>query len=404
MLVAAHRSLLGLIVGSTFLLAGCSGEEADEDVKGYCAHPTNVDPAHAQSAYALWKEVLLTSDGAGGFKRVRRPNSFGAVPNSTVSEGIAYGMLIAVYMDDQETFDDLWQYSQLHVGPSGLMDWYIGPEGEVLGEGPATDSDEDIAFALVMASEKWGTSSRLEDSYEVLAKRQIDLIFEYEVEPRTWVLKPGAWGGSQVTNISYFAPAFYRTFAVYTGNERWYNVIDKCYEIIDKSLSEEYGNAENGLVPAWCDANGVPSAQGTSHPTHFQFDSCRTPFRIGQDYCWHGEPRAREYLEKITSFYEGVGLENIIDGYDLDGTPRPEFSVDGTRAAAFVGPAGVGAMHDSSHQSFIDGAYEDLYTPNRLIVGDANHDNAGSIYYNTSWKVLSLLMMDGTFRDLTLKR
>ena len=41
----------------------------------------------------------------------RRPNSAGAEVNSTVSEGIAYGMLLAVYADDQTTFDELWQYS-----------------------------------------------------------------------------------------------------------------------------------------------------------------------------------------------------------------------------------------------------------------------------------------------------
>ena len=43
------------------------------------------------------KTDIVTSDGAGGFLRVRRPNSASAVVNSTVSEGIAYGMLLAVY-------------------------------------------------------------------------------------------------------------------------------------------------------------------------------------------------------------------------------------------------------------------------------------------------------------------
>jgi hypothetical protein len=153
----------------------------------------------------------------------------------------------------------------------------------------------------------------------------------------------------------------------------------------------------NGLVPAWCTADGVP----THDPQHFQFDSCRTPFRIAQDWCWHGEPRARAYLEKITSFYEGIGLDAIIDGFDLNGTPHPEFSVDGSRAAAFVGPAGVGALFDPSHQAFVEGAYEDLVTPGELIIGDAAYDNPGSIYYNTSWRVLSLLMLNGTYVDYT---
>ena len=61
--------------------------------------------ADARAAYAKWKTDLVTSDGAGGFLRVRRPNSAGAEVNSTVSEGIAYGMLLAVYVDDQPVFD-----------------------------------------------------------------------------------------------------------------------------------------------------------------------------------------------------------------------------------------------------------------------------------------------------------
>lgn len=388
--------------GSTLACSGPDEQQADEEAPR-CAGPSEVDLSHAEEAYAHWKETLLSSEGAGGHLRVLRPNSAGAVPNSTVSEGIAYGMLLAVYMDDQDTFDELWQYSQLHLDDQGLMHWYIGPDGEVLGEGGATDADEDMAFALVMADRKWGGSGSLNQPYIDLAIEQIGLVFELEIESSSRVVKPGRWGGSTITNISYYAPAFYRTFALVTGEDRWFEVIDKSYEVIDLSLNQELGNEENGLVPAWCDANGVPTSNNGEFPTHFQFDSCRTPFRIGQDWCWHGDPRARAYLQKITSFYEGVGLENIIDGYDLDGTPHPEFSVDGSRAAAFVGPAGVGAMHDPSHQAFVDGAYEDLYTPDRLIVGDANHENAGSIYYNTSWRVLSLLMLDGTYRDFTLE-
>lgn len=400
-------ALLGSLAYSLLAL-GCTGEEdaaAHGQETGVCTRPTSVDHAHAEAAYAHWKETLLSSEGAGGHLRVVRPNSKGAIPYSTVSEGIAYGMLMAVYMDDQHTFDELWKYSQLHTEPSGLMNWYIDPEGQVAegGEGGATDADEDIAFALVMADRKWGGGGSLDKTYIELARYQIDLVFNYEIEWGTWVVKPGStWGGSEVTNISYFAPAFYKTFAEVTGEDRWYRVIDRSYAVIDASLREELGNHDNGLVPAWCDMHGTPSSAESGHPTHFQFDSCRTPFRIGQDWCWHGEPRAREYLEKITSFYESIGLENLIDGYDLDGTPRPEFSENGSRAAAFVGPAGVGAMHDPAHQAFVDGAYEDLYTPDRLIVGDADYDNAGSIYYNTSWRVLSLLMLDGTFRDFTL--
>ncbi|HSC86695.1 MAG TPA: glycosyl hydrolase family 8 [Polyangiaceae bacterium] len=394
-------ALLSSLFGSTFAFVGCGGGEPRSRTENFCQLPANANHEDTQEAYEHWKTTLLTADGAGGFLRVRRPNSAGAIVNSTVSEGIAYGMLLSVYMDDQPTFDALWQYSQLHVNENGLMNWYIGPDGATEGSGGATDSDEDIAFALVQAHVKWGGQGSLAASYEELARAQIDRVWQFEVDHAAGevLLSGDTWGANSVRNPSYFAPAFYRTFAEFTGNQGWLDVVRSSYDIIERSLNAASGNAENGLVPAWCNDQGVPVE--TNGVLHFQFDSCRTPFRIGQDYCWHGEPRAKAYLEKITSFYEGVGLANIIDGYDLNGTPHPQFSVDGSRAAAFVGPAAVGAMFDASHADFASGAYTDLITPNALIVGDSAHDNAGSIYYNTSWRVLSLLMLDGTYQDLS---
>jgi endo-1,4-beta-D-glucanase Y len=367
----------------------------------HCQLPATARPSDVTAAYEHWKKTLLTSDGAGGHLRVRRPNSKGAVVNSTVSEGIAYGMLIAVAMNDRVTFDELWKYSQLHLNANGLMNWYIDPTGtRALGEGAATDSDEDIAFALVLADRQWGGRGSLNEDYLTLAKRQIDRVWKSEVEHGTQdVLKPGdLWGGAQLTNPSYFAPAYYRTFARISGEQGWLRVVDSSYDIIEACLNAKSGNGSNGLVPAWCTAAGDP----THNPQHFQFDSCRTPFRIAQDYCYYGEPRARAYLEKITSFYAGIGLANLVDGFELNGKPRPEFSVNGTRAAAFVGPAGVGALFDPAHSEFVEGAYSDLITPGALQVGDAAYTNAGSIYYNTSWRVLSLLMLNGALYDYTL--
>jgi len=67
-------------------------------------------------------------------------------------------MLMAVYMNDQSLFDDLWQYEQQHLGQYGLMDWNIKADGSgptTGGSGPATDADEDMTFALAMADKQW---------------------------------------------------------------------------------------------------------------------------------------------------------------------------------------------------------------------------------------------------------
>ncbi|HEY5449784.1 MAG TPA: glycosyl hydrolase family 8, partial [Polyangia bacterium] len=149
---------------------------------GNCIPPAAANPADAAAAYAKWKTDILTSDGAGGFLRPRRPNSSGAVVNSTVSEGVAYGMLLSVYADDQPTFDKLWQYSQIpsHLDANGLMHWYIGTAGEVLGTGAASDADEDMAYALIAADARWGGRGSLTTNYIDLAKTLIGKIWQYE--------------------------------------------------------------------------------------------------------------------------------------------------------------------------------------------------------------------------------
>jgi endo-1,4-beta-D-glucanase Y len=361
-----------------------------------CTYPTNANAEDARRAYQAWKDEVVTSDGAGGFRRVKRPNSPGGETNSTVSEGIAYGMMIAVAMDDQPLFDDFWRYSQLWLNANGLMHWYINAAGTaVLDDGGATDSDEDMAWALVLADRQWGGQGALDMPYLDLAKRQIDLIWQHEIDHSRgdMVLAGDSWGDTVIFNPSYFAPNEYRVFGQVTGKvAEWNRVIDRGYEIMFASLNAASGNAENGLVPAWCDPNGVPMVPFDGGPTHYQYDSARMPFRIGLDYCYSGEPRAAEYLAKVSQFFAGIGADNITDGYDLDGTPRPDAdSPPGSpQSAVFVGTAAVGAMHAPGFQAFIDAAYANVATGELL---------ARSRYYNLSWTTLTLLMLTGNLSE-----
>lgn len=348
-----------------------------------CVQPSRADPQAALALYDKWKTDLLTSEGAGGFVRVRRPNS-GTQLNSTNSEGIAYGMLLSVYANDQKTFDALWQYEQLHLGEHGLMEWEIAPDGSVLGEGAATDGDEDMAFALVMAHKRWGGGGALPKTYLQYAQAQIDLIWRFEVDhTRADVLMPGdRFAGAEVINISYFAPAFYRVFGEVTGQSaQWQRVVDSSYAVLARTINE------TGLVPAWSTPEGVPTVPpGTQHPIHHQLDSCRTPFRIAQDYCWFGDARARGYLERISSFHARVGVKNLLDGYQLDGGVFPGANL---HLAAFVAGAGAAAMALPAQSQQRDEAYNELIAWDVLL--------GGSQYYNKSWSVLGAFMLTGLF-------
>jgi hypothetical protein len=78
----------------------------------------------------------------------------------------------------------------------------------------------------------------------------------------------------------------------------------------------------------------------------------------------------------------------MVDGYDLNGTPHPEFvTAGGPRAASFVGTAGVGAMATgATYATLRADAYASTATLMQL---------AGSIYYQESWTGLTLQMMTG---------
>ena len=91
----------------------------------------------------------------------------------TVSEGIGYGMILCVYFSSntksyQSQFDKLWAYYQAH-SRNGIMDWKIQGFGGTVGDGGATDAEEDVAFALAMAYYQFG-----DNKYKTAASFDVD--------------------------------------------------------------------------------------------------------------------------------------------------------------------------------------------------------------------------------------
>jgi endo-1,4-beta-D-glucanase Y len=243
-----------------------------------------------------------------------------------------------------------------------------------------------MAFALVMADRQWGGQGTLDRTYLDYAKDQIQRFWDHEIFESKLARAGDHWGDWNNVNISYFAPAHYRVFAQIDGNGAgWDAVLKTVYDTMDNALNVTNGNLNNGLVPAWCTSQGVPGSPG-----NYQYDSCRTPFRIALDWCFFGEARARAYVAKTSAFFSSVGARDIVDGYDLDGTPRAAHP--GQLSAAFIGPAAVGAMNSEAYRTLLDEGYQAVATDNLLAGGD---------YYEESWTVLSLLMLTGNFLDYT---
>jgi endo-1,4-beta-D-glucanase Y len=331
-------------------------------------------------AYKNWKATYY--DGS----RVVRKD--GDMVGDTISEGIAYGMMIGVYMNDRAMFDSLWSYARSHSNQNGFMHWRIGPGGNVVGQNGATDGDEDMAWALLMASVQWDMS------YRQQALTLINNIWQFEVEHGTQdVLKPGdMFGGAQETNPSYFAPSYYRVFAQVSGQSGWMRVVDSSYSIIERA------SGSYGLVPNWCDANGAPRTN-RMNGGDFGYDACRTPWRIALDYCENNEPRAKAYLDKLMGFYASKnGFIGIKDGYTMTGGDPAGTLGDYTVGMAFIGPAAAGSLISSSYDSIGLSAYREI--ANGTSDGYVGNVTTSFSYYNASWGVLGILVVSGNFWNL----
>jgi endoglucanase len=359
---------------------------------GSCTGPTgpNADAKYLVSAYNQWKLNFVK-----GGKVIRPENQ-----NDTVSEGIAYGMMIAVAFNDQTLFDSLYGTWKANSTAGSLMTWCLGSGGGSIGTacatsgGSATDADEDAAYALLMADKVWGGGT-----YKTAATTMIGDIWSHDIDGTgTKLPKGGSNYGSPtgaITNASYFAPSFYRSFAAVDSGHDWGGVATAALGVVNGAIA-----GSNGLIPAWC-SSSCTTAGTNGAPTDgdYQYDSHRIPMRIGLDYCYNKTAAAKTYTDKTTSFFatnvgkNGVSL--IKDMYTPSGT---EVSGSAPNSASIIGTAAVGAMA-SGNQTFVNDAYQlvfDMITRGVMSVPDAS-GKTGYSYFNATVGLLTALMMTGAF-------
>jgi len=124
----------------------------------------------------------------------------------------------------------------------------VGETVGAAGFGP----DEDAAFALLQAAKIFGDAS-----YKDKAMAMIKDVYSKDIASN---LPTGGsnYTGSDPTNPSYFAPAFYAAFKEAGDSNPWDSVISAVYSAIGKLSSLN----SNGLFAAWC--SGSCSAARTA--------------------------------------------------------------------------------------------------------------------------------------------
>lgn len=339
-----------------------------------------------QTSWNNYKNAMIDPDGA-----VRRRDQ----GNDVVSEGIAYTMLRAVWINDQETFDKVYGFaekkmSRLNNSSLGdnLLAWlYQG--NNVTDWGAASDADEDYALALAFAEKKWGKpkSGNLPDYREKSIAVQKDILrLETGWAGDKVYLQPGTWYAFKApipVNPSYLAPGHYKIFNQMSPDPRWEKLIESSYDILWKSSGSIDGQIGIGLPADWVNvqANGSIT-KAPNLGIDYKYDAIRTSMRVAMDYAWFNDMRAKNYL---TLSGARNFLLNTINNkgkigteYQHDGTP---IGGEYTNAASYGTNIGWFMPENSDKVQQFLGIMQDEYHKN------GNKFMAGTNYYmeNLAW-------------------
>ncbi len=368
--------------------------------------PTTVTEDDARAAYDAWAAIHL-EDCGGGVYRVRWEN---AKLDATVSEGIGYGMLLAVSFGEQQVVDGLLAYYRqaLNEGSNdpynpqpatGLMHWlrygcdaHRDTKYSEYPDNAAADADLDVAMALIMADCRWGGSNYAGEASRIISAIREHMFMDHN---GMHVLQPGdsTWFdsmGAGCVNYSYFAPAYYRAFAAYDGGNAqfWNDAADHVYTLLAAA-----SDPTTGLVRNWGSADGgdaTPECHDSyTRAASYGDDAARTPWRIATDYLWNGTPAAKSWNDRVTNWVDGVGIANTAQWYELGGNVDEQAPSPHDHTAINVGPWAVGAM--TSEQATADTFAAELVA---IPAGTSDHDGE---YFPRMLKALSLLTLTGGF-------
>jgi hypothetical protein len=303
-------------------------------------------------------------------------------------------------MDNDENrtkglFNSLDAYRKAHRNEHGLMMStinYVKPM-DAWNRDAATEADENMAMALVLAHHQWGSDGAVD--YLAEARQLIDDISTHLVERPAYALKPAVgWGGSGAVDPAYYDSIYYPLWFNLTGDSTWTR-LDENYRTLVAYFVEEFGM---GLLPEWCKADGTETlvgGNGLGADSYFYgWDAHQISTKWAIHYAWYGRDRTSVFADAADTFAAWVkqqangDLTSLVDAYELDGTPRGTYS----RLPGMVGAMGLSGIVSAENQDLVDDAYEYLLTL------DASQTYS---WGSASAKVRELLVYSGNFVDFT---
>ena len=248
------------------------------------------------------------------------------------TEGMSYGMMIAVQMNRKDIFDRIWRWSKKYMqhqdGPlEGYFAWSCKTDGTRNAEGPASDGELYYITSLIFAANRWGNDTGI--NYRKEAQRILSSSFSkdggsdvtsiFNKNNYLITFTPDKFG-SKLTDPSYHIPAFYEIFSrwAYDGrSDYWQKAAVASREYLHKVIDEK-----TGLNPDISNYDGTTLKFRGFEMKTFRYDSWRVPANIALDYEWSCADREwqQKYGEKIQNFFYSKGLDKFVDQYNIDGS------------------------------------------------------------------------------------
>jgi oligosaccharide reducing-end xylanase len=266
------------------------------------------------------------------------------------SEGMSYGMMIAVQMDRQAEFDRLWRWANKYMrhatGPrAGYFAWQCRFDGTIIDPGSASDGEEWFALALFFASHRWGDGEGLLD-YGAEARRLLrdmrhktatdTVVPIFHPREKQVVFAPNPAAG-RFTDPSYHLPAFYELWA------RWDTApADRAFWTEAAATSRAYfkraAHPRTGLMPEYSHFDGAPfpGPEFGGGKDDFRFDAWRTLANVALDHAWwHADPWQVEQSNRVLAFL-GRHAPAVPNQFSLEGKPLSRDTSAGLIAMAAV--------------------------------------------------------------------
>jgi len=258
------------------------------------------------------------------------------------SEGMSYGMMIAVQLDKRAEFDALWNWSRTFMyhtasnHPSfGYFSWSLKTNGVPNDEMPAPDGEAYYATALLFAAGRWGNGEGIYD-YRAEANRILtDLRHRPSITGKTIKGTQTAVAifhpehkmirftpdvdNSEHTDPSYHLPAFYEVWARFgpaRDQEFW-----KAAASVSRDFFYRAAHPATGLTPEYGNFDATPWI-APWHPRSGDFvaDAWRTAMNWSADWAWwQADPRQKELSNRLQAFFESKDIATYASRFTLDG-------------------------------------------------------------------------------------